>query len=296
MKHPYLFVPSILLSATMVSASDESTTQPKGEPAITMLHAINHRMVESRYGQRSEFAERLIADDYFGIGRDGSWMDKSTFVQRLNKDQPPVEIYYDNVQVRMFDSVALIEGVVAIARQDGNKTRIRYTDSYVWRRHAWLLIASQETALNGSASADVVSRSKPVALDWDGADPDGEDIFVLEQLNANYVDAFRRADAGWFDAHLTDDYVVTFGDGSFHDRGDALADFQIPYFEQNIRSFPVDKVRIRRFGDIALIHAENDYELKDGRKGINRYTDIWRKIGDEWKCLSAHITVFKPPV
>ena len=45
MKHPYLFVPSILLSATMVSASDEAATQPKGEAAITMLHAINHRML-----------------------------------------------------------------------------------------------------------------------------------------------------------------------------------------------------------------------------------------------------------
>ncbi len=295
MKHPYLFVPSILLSATMVSASDEAATRPKGEAAITMLHAINHRMLDSRYGQRSEFAERLTADDFFGIGRDGSWMDKSAFVRRLNNAQPPVEIYYDNVQVRMFDGVALIEGVVTIARQDGDKTRIRYTDSYVWRRHAWWLIASQETALEATAREDIFTRRKPAGLDWDGIDPKGEDLSVLEQLNGQYVDAFRRADAGWFDAHLTDDYVVTFGDGSFHDRGDALADFQIPYFEQNIRRFPVGAVRIRRFGDIALIHAENDYELKDGRKGINRYTDIWRKIGDEWKCLSAHITVYKLP-
>lgn len=279
----------------MVSASDEAATQPKGEAAITMLHAINHRMLDSRYGQRSEFVERLAADDFFGIGRDGSWMDKSAFVQRLNNGHPPVEIYYDNVQVRMFDGVALIEGVVTIARQDGDKTRIRYTDSYAWRRHAWWLIASQETGLNATAREDIVTRRKPAGLDWDGVDPKGEDLSVLEQLNGQYVDAFRRADAGWFDAHLADDYVVTFGDGSFHDRGDALTDFQIPYFEQNIRSFPVGAVRIRRFGDIALIHAENDFELKDGRKGINRYTDIWRKIGDEWKCLSAHITVFKPP-
>jgi ketosteroid isomerase-like protein len=280
----------------MASASDEATTQPKGEAAITMLLAINHRMLDSRYGQRSEFAQRLAADDFFGIGRDGGWIDKSEFDQRLKSDQPPVEIFYDNVQVRVFDGVAIIEGVVTVASQVGGRTRIRYTDSYSWRRHGWRLIASQDTVLHAAASNAMVLRAKPVGLDWDGIDPPGDDMAVLEQLNANYVDAFRRADAGWFDAHLDADYRVTFGDGSYHDRGDALADFQIPYFEQNIRSFPVGAVRIRRFGDIALIHAENDYELKDGRKGINRYTDIWRKIGDEWKCLSAHITVFKPPV
>jgi len=295
MKHPYLFVPSILLSATMVSASDEAATQPKGEAAITMLHAINHRMLDSRYGQRDDFAVRLVADDFFGIGRDGGWVDKSRFNQRLEGNRPPTEIFYGYVQVRLFDGVALIEGVVTVASEDGGKTRIRYTDGYIWRRHAWWLISSQETELGAPAREDIISQPKPVGLGWDGIDPNGDDLSVLEQLNANYVDAFRRADAGWFDAHLTDDYRVTFGDGSYHDRGDALADFQIPYFDKNIRSFPVGAVRIRRFGDIALIHAENDYQLKDGRKGINRYTDIWRKIGDDWKCLSAHITVFKPP-
>ena len=150
--------------------------------------------------------------------------------------------------------------------------------------------------MSATADSDIVSQAKPADLGWVGDDPQGDDDVVLESLNASYVDAFRRADAGWFDAHLDDDYVVTFGDGSFHDRGDALADFQIPYFDKNIRSFPVGAVRIRKFGGIAMIHAENDYELKDGRKGINRYTDIWRKTDRGWKCISAHITVFKTAV
>ena len=296
MNHPYLFVPTILLSATMAQAADDIAIPPGGEAAVTMLHAINHRMLDSRYGRRDAFAERLAADDFFGLARDGNWIDKSGFAGLLTRDRPAVEIFYDNVSVRVFDDVALIAGLVTIASENGEKIRVRYTDSYVWRRYGWWLIASQETALSGSASGEIVTRPKPAGLDWQGVDPVGDDLLLLERLNANYVAAFRRADAGWFDAHLADDYVVTFGDGSFHDRGDALADFQIPYFDQSIRSFPVGAVRIRRFGDIALIHAENDYELKDGRKGINRYTDIWRKTGGEWKCLSAHITIFKPPV
>lgn len=55
----------------------------------------------------------------------------------------------------------------------------------------------------------------------------------------------------------------------------------------------MDNVRIRIFDDVAIIHAENAYELKDGRKGINRYTDIWRKQDGTWKFISAHINTFK---
>ena len=85
-------------------------------------------------------------------------------------------------------------------------------------------------------------------------------------------------------------------DGSFSDRADALADFATPSFATYMRTFPVDKVRIRVFGEIALIHAENAYERKDGRKGVNRYTDIWRKGADgRWLCIAAHITTHKAP-
>ena len=74
-----------------------------------------------------------------------------------------------------------------------------------------------------------------------------------------------------------------------------LADFAKPYFAEGIAEFPLDKVRIRRFGDVALIHAENAYTLKDGRRGVNRYTDIWAKRGGRWWCVAAHITVYKAP-
>lgn len=34
--------------------------------------------------------------------------------------------------------------------------------------------------------------------------------------------------------------------------------------------------------------------MKDGRVGVNRYTDIWRKRDGKWQCIAAHITVHKP--
>ncbi len=65
----------------------------------------------------------------------------------------------------------------------------------------------------------------PAHKAWRGADPFGDDLTVLRLLNEQYVNAFREADVGWYDAHLADDYVVISGDGSFHDRAAALANF-----------------------------------------------------------------------
>ena len=69
----------------------------------------------------------------------------------------------------------------------------------------------------------------------------------------------------------------------------ALANFAQPTFATRMKSFPVGKVQIRRFGAIALIHAENAYELKDGRRGVSRYTDVWQKKEGRWLCILAHI-------
>jgi uncharacterized protein (TIGR02246 family) len=110
------------------------------------------------------------------------------------------------------------------------------------------------------------------------------------------VRAFREADVSWYDAHLSPDYVVINGDGSFKDRAQALADFARPTFATHMKSFPVDRVRVRRFGDLALIHAQNAYEMKDGRQGVSRYTDIWHKQSDgRWRCVAAHITAHQSP-
>jgi hypothetical protein len=71
--------------------------------------------------------------------------------------------------------------------------------------------------------------------------------------------------------------------------------FAQPTFTNTMRSFPVGRVTAQRFHAVALIHAENAYELKDGRKGVSRYRDIWRKQDGRWLCIAAHITVLQAP-
>lgn len=288
-----LLIAPLFVFATLVGDASHAAPPPPQDVAEAQLRAINHRFVDAFLVENADFMEALTDRDFLLIGRDGSWVDRATFLEEFRQPSSLVGASYDDVDVRLFGSVAVVHAVFKAVHKDDKVEQVRYTDVYVWNGAAWRLVSGQNTLLRNGVDAKQDVGVAPTHALWQGQDPTGDDHAVLTALNEQYVKAFREADVAWYGAHLAPDYVVVFGDGSLHDRGAALADFAIPYFENNIRSFPVDKVNIRRFGDVALIHAENDYELKDGRKGINRYTDIWLKQDGKWLCVAAHITVHK---
>lgn len=251
------------------------------------LRAIDSRIVDACSIRSRAQCEALVDRDFLFIDIDGAWLQRDAFLA-----QPRFAgIVGDTVQVRLFGEVAVLHGGFR-----GDNAHVRYTHVYAWRDGQWRLVSAQETPIKAGADANDDLATAPIAVrPWRGVDPTGDDIAVLTALNAQYVQAFRDADVAWYDAHLAPDYRVVFGDGSIHDRAAALADFAIPYFAEGIAAFPLDHVRVRRFGAVALIHAENAYTLKDGRKGANRYTDIWVKRAGRWWCVAAHITVHAPP-
>lgn len=238
----------------------------------------------------------LVATDFHAIDSAGRDLDRTGFLAGALTRPQPERLEADESTVRVFGSVALVHALSQAGGDGGGAARLRHTYAYHWNGERWQLVSVQDTSLRDGVSWQVRQAVAPDHAPWQGSDPQGDDETVLRQLNENYVRAFREADVAWFDAHLAPDYRVVNSDGSVDDRAAALAEFARPVFADHIESFPVDKVRVRRFGDVALIHAENDFRLKDGRRGINRYTDIWHRQPDgRWLCVSAHITTFRPP-
>lgn len=233
-----------------------------------------------------------FAPDMLYTAPSGDWQGLHEFLAAATPGQ-----HEHDATFRVFDDFALAEGRRMRDMPASSPAEVRYTYAYARGGSGrWVLVSAQETFVKTSAAAAMAPDPPQASTTGVLRDPpDGDDYAVLSMLNARYVEAFRKADAGWYDVHLAPDYRVVNGDGSLHERREALADFALPYFDRHIRSFPVDAVRIRIFGQMALIHAENAYLLKDGRSGINRYTDIWRKTPAGWRCVSAHITVFRPP-
>lgn len=264
--------------------------------AEAQLRAINHRYANAFVAPDLEFMDALTATDFLLTSATGQWIDRPQHLDLMRQPLPTAGVSYDDVRVRLFGDAALVHGLFEACSLQSAVTRVRYTDVYHWEGSRWRLVNAQNTALREGVSPRQTLGTAPVSQPWQGEDPRGDEASVLVALNANYVRAFREADVAWYEAHLSPDYVVINSDGSFDDRAGGLQEFSKPTFSTHMRAFPVDKVRVRVFGNVALIHAENDYEMKDGRRGISRYTDIWQRQDDgRWLCVAAHITPLKLP-
>lgn len=292
MPHPLL--PTLSLLAGLGAMDAVAEPVPAAPLAHAQLRAINHRFVDAFVVPNPAYLSALVDRDFLRTRADGTWEQREDFLAGLARQDSYASVSYDQVQVRLYGPVAVVHALFEGRKRGGELARARYTDVYVWSDSAWRLVSGQNTVLKEGVPAALQSGSAPLPAPWPGSDPPGEDEAVLRALNDNYVKAFREADVAWYDAHLAPDYLVVSSDGSLKDRGAALADFAKPVFAEHMRSFPVHKVNIRRFGDLALIHAENDFEMKDGRRGVSRYTDIWLKRDGRWLCIAAHITPHKP--
>ena len=110
---------------------------------------------------------------------------------------------------------------------------------------------------------------------------------ALRKLNEDYVRSVQESDVGWFEAHLSDDFLNSNPDGTLVDRAGFLAQVaRAP----GISELQPQDVRIRILGDVAIIHARTSYRKANGEPGGGRYTDIWARRDGRWLCVAAHVT------
>lgn len=265
--------------------------------ARAQLQALNHRCVHTFAAPDPAFAEALIDPDFRWTASNGAWVGRAGHLAHL---QAPALIgaWCEHVRVRLYGPAALVQGTL-LALRDGAAAaeRLRYSDVYLHRATGWRLVNRQHTPLPARAVVPPVNGYPPAADSWPADAPDGgdPDSAALKRLNEQYVQAYRDADVAWYGEHLAHDYTAVQGDGTLSSRAAALARFAKDAYTTHMREFPVHRVSVRGFGELALIHAENAYTLKDGRKGVSRYTDIWHRREGRWRCVSAHITEHRAP-
>src|SRR5216683_5281950 len=109
--------------------------------------------------------------------------------------------------------------------------------------------ASREVSMNGqTASTDAATRG---------------DLDALTALNRDYIHSVQHGDVRRFEEILAEDFLCSNPDGSLVDRRGFLAQTAKPV---TISALRAHDVLIRRFGDVALIHARTTYALPDGRQ------------------------------
>lgn len=113
------------------------------------------------------------------------------------------------------------------------------------------------------------------------------DTEILQSLNSDYIASVQNGDMRRFDEILAEDFYCSNPDGTLIDRAAFLTQTARPV---TIRDLRAHDVLIRRFGDVAIIHARTTYTLANGDQGSGRYTDVWVRQEGMWRAISAHVT------
>jgi ketosteroid isomerase-like protein len=113
------------------------------------------------------------------------------------------------------------------------------------------------------------------------------DHATLTALNISYIASVQNGDVARFEQILDADFYCSHPDGSLADRATFLKQTAQPV---TITGLVADDVKVRIFGDTAIIHGRTNYTTGEGRKAQGRYTDVWVRRGETWKCVSAHVT------
>jgi len=109
----------------------------------------------------------------------------------------------------------------------------------------------------------------------------------LRLLNEQYVKASLAGDVEWYRTHLADEFVCIESDGSVLDKAAFLA---MTAQDSDLAEYRLEEVDVRFYGEVALVRATGKWLAKNGTPGISRYVDVYARVGDAWKAVSAQIT------
>ena len=109
----------------------------------------------------------------------------------------------------------------------------------------------------------------------------------VRQLNEQYVAAALAGDVEWYRLHLAEEFVCIDSDGSVLNKAAFLRQTAQ---EPELKTYNLDEVDVRFYGDVALVRATGSWRAKNGTPGVSRYIDIYVRSGQDWTCVSAQIT------
>lgn len=116
---------------------------------------------------------------------------------------------------------------------------------------------------------------------------------ILKRLNEKFLNALVNSDTAALSSVLASDFMLVNPGGIKRNKADNLATLLIP--NQKVLSINIDSADIRMItGDVGIVSAWTTFVIEAGGKkttGKNCYQDIYAKRNNEWKAVSAHVTM-----
>jgi uncharacterized protein (TIGR02246 family) len=118
-----------------------------------------------------------------------------------------------------------------------------------------------------------------------------EDEQAVRAVLDSWLKALERGDTAALKQIIAEDYLITVSDGRILNREEDLA--PIVAGRLQFLSAKTDSVRIRVFGNAAIVTGVGAYTVKMGDKPVairERFTDVYIKRDGVWKPVSSHST------
>jgi ketosteroid isomerase-like protein len=113
----------------------------------------------------------------------------------------------------------------------------------------------------------------------------------LIKVENDWGNAWAKSDAKFLDQLYATEYFATSSDGIVYGKADGIKDDTSPEYTE--KSFNLSNMRVRLYGEIAVVTGLNIVKFKKGGKAeeINaRFTDVFVKRDGRWQCVATQGT------
>lgn len=122
-----------------------STKMESDSSARATLERLNQEYVGAFMNADVEWYREHLADDFVVIESDGSVLNKEEFLINTAKGPDVTEYKLQQVDVRFYGDVALVQATGLWTGKDGSKGMSRYIDVYVNTATGWKTVSAQIT-------------------------------------------------------------------------------------------------------------------------------------------------------
>ena len=119
-------------------------------PEHAEIERLNEQYIDAFIGADVAWYRDHLADEFVCIEADGSVLGKLEFLQLAGEDPGVTRYDLEDVHIRIYGIVAIVQATGRFTRTDGSTGTSRYTDVYARLGDAWTVVTAQITRGHGS--------------------------------------------------------------------------------------------------------------------------------------------------
>jgi ketosteroid isomerase-like protein len=116
----------------------------------TTLEQLNQEYVDAFMNADVDWYRENLAADFVCIESDGSILNKTQFLTNTVKGPDVADYKLQEVHVRLYGAVGLVQATGRFTRKDRSLGTSRYTDVYVKTEEGWKAVSAQITRTQDS--------------------------------------------------------------------------------------------------------------------------------------------------